>query len=105
MISILFFIIYFVSLHDTSDDHNIDLKISKLALKIFIPMCIFGTVVNLFVPSTKEMAAIIIIPKVANSEKIENIGNGLYNLALEWMEELRPSTEKNVENNKEIHNG
>jgi hypothetical protein len=37
------------------------------------------------------MAAILIIPKIANSEKVEKIGNGLYDLAVEWMNELKPA--------------
>jgi hypothetical protein len=37
------------------------------------------------------MAAILIIPRVANSEKVQTVGNHLYDLACEWMEELRPA--------------
>ena len=44
----------------------------------------------IFVPSTKKMAAIIVVPKIANSEKVQTIGNKVYDLAVEWMEELRP---------------
>lgn len=42
----------------------------------------------LFLPTTKEMAAILIVPKVANSEKVQEIGGSLFDLAVEWMEEL-----------------
>ena len=42
-----------------------------------------------FLPSTKQMAAILIIPKIANSEKVQQTGNHLYDLAVEWMEELQ----------------
>lgn len=45
----------------------------------------------IFIPSTKQIAAIFIIPKIANSEKVEKIGNGLYDLAVEWMNELKPT--------------
>lgn len=48
----------------------------------------------MFVPSTKQMAAIIVVPKLANSEKVQTVGNQLYDLAVEWMEELRPKKEK-----------
>ena len=47
--------------------------------------------VAIFTPNTKQMAAILIIPQIANSEKVEKIGNGLYDLAVEWMNELKPS--------------
>lgn len=43
-----------------------------------------------FVPSTKMMAAILVVPKLANSEKVQTVGNKLYELAVEWMDELRP---------------
>ena len=48
----------------------------------------------LFLPTTKEMAAILVVPKVANSEKVQEIGGRLYDLAVEWMEELRPTKGK-----------
>lgn len=41
-------------------------------------------------PTTRQMAAIVIIPKVVNSEKVQTAGNKLYELAVEWMEALRP---------------
>ena len=44
-----------------------------------------------FIPSTKQMAAIMIVPRLANSEKVQTIGNKVYDLAVEWMEELKPN--------------
>ena len=44
-----------------------------------------------FIPSTKQMAAILIVPKIANNEKVQTIGNKVYDLAVEWMEELKPN--------------
>jgi hypothetical protein len=44
-----------------------------------------------FIPSTKQMAAIMIVPRLANSEKVQTIGNKVYDLAVEWMEELKPT--------------
>lgn len=43
-----------------------------------------------FTPSTKTMAAILVVPKIVNSEKFQTAGNKLYELAVEWMDELRP---------------
>lgn len=45
----------------------------------------------IFVPSTKQMAAIIVVPKIVNNEKVQTIGNKVYDLAVEWMEELKPT--------------
>ena len=41
-------------------------------------------------PTTKQMAAVLVVPKIANSEKVQVAGNKLYDLAVEWMDELRP---------------
>lgn len=49
-----------------------------------------------FIPTTKQMAAILIVPKIANSEKVQTIGNNVYDLAVEWMEELKPTKESEV---------
>lgn len=65
----------------------------KNALLLCIPMLFLVAVLQLtiaFVPSTKQMAAIIVVPKLANSEKVQTVGNRLYDLAVEWMDELRP---------------
>ena len=51
-------------------------------------------IANCLLPTTNEMAAILIIPRVANSEKVQTVGNHLYDLACEWMEELRPAKGK-----------
>lgn len=55
-----------------------------------IGMFFLSIIALTFVPTTKQAAAIIIVPKLANSEKVQTVGNHLYELAVEWMEELRP---------------
>lgn len=42
-------------------------------------------------PTKQEMAAIIVLPKIANSETVAEIGDGVKTLAVEWLEELRPN--------------
>lgn len=70
----------------------------KSVIKWSFSICILSVLTIIFTPNTKEMAAMVIIPKVANSEKIDSLGNGMYNLAIEWMEELRPN--KMIEGDK-----
>ena len=55
---------------------------------------------NIFVPTTKEMAAIIVIPKIANNESIKDLGDEIVNLAKEWMKEIHPSKIINDSKNK-----
>ena len=63
-------------------------------LKTSISVLVISTIVAVFVPSSKEGAAMIVIPRVANSESVKDIGDGIVTLAKEWIEELKPSTKK-----------
>lgn len=69
----------------------------KRGLKLFLPalflslLIVFG---SLFIPTTKEMCAIKIIPKITNSEKVQELPNKVVDLAEEWIEELKPKKEK-----------
>ena len=47
-----------------------------------------------FVPTTKEMCAIKIIPVVAQNEDIQEIPPKIAELANEWIEELKPDTKQ-----------
>lgn len=70
------------------------LRFIKKALLLCVPMLFLIVVIQLtaaLVPSTKQMAAIVVVPKLANSEKVQTVGNKLYDLAVEWMDELRPA--------------
>lgn len=55
---------------------------------------ISSLLIALLVPTTKEMAAIIVIPKLANSETVKELGDGVVTLAKEWIEELKPNKEE-----------
>jgi len=43
-----------------------------------------------FLPTTKEMCAIKIIPVIANNEGVQELPQKAVELANEWMEELKP---------------
>ena len=63
-------------------------------LKRIVCVLAISTVTAVFAPSSKECAAMIVIPRVANSECIKDIGDGIVTLAKEWIEELKPSVKK-----------
>lgn len=48
-------------------------------------------IVGTFIPTSREMAAIIVIPKIVNNEKVQEAGNKLYDLAVEWLDALKPA--------------
>jgi hypothetical protein len=65
--------------------------------KILIPSAALFLFISSFIPTTKEMAAILIVPKLTNAiaenEEIQKLPNNLMGLANEWIEELKPKTE------------
>ena len=79
------------------DDKGVE-KGSKLALKFAIPVLIFGIITQVFIPSVKELAAIILVPRltqaVVANEELKKLPNNLLNLANEWIEELKPGKEE-----------
>ena len=62
----------------------------RRVVRIALLVCVTTTVVAIFLPSSKTLAAMYVIPAIANNEKIRDVGNQLYDLAVEWMNELRP---------------
>ena len=60
---------------------------------VLFVLSLLGVVLTVFVPSTKEMAAIYVVPKIANSQTVKDLGEGVVTLAREWLEELRPAKE------------
>ena len=57
-------------------------------------LSLIGIVFATFVPTTREMAAIYVVPKIANSQTVKDLGEGVVTLAREWVEELRPAKMK-----------
>lgn len=53
-------------------------------------------IASVFLPSTKQMAAILIVPKIVNNAKVQEVPDKLLTLATEWMDELRPKKEKDL---------
>ena len=83
-----------IEYEDAPDRRRQVWQIAGRALSSVILALIVGT----FIPTTKEMAAILVIPKIVNNEKVQDAGNKLYDLAVEWLEALKP--EKNTKEAK-----
>lgn len=65
--------------------------IVKILMPILVVLFFALFSVCVFLPTTKQMAAIMIVPKIVNSEKVQTVGNKIYDLAVEWMKELEPN--------------
>ena len=57
---------------------------------IFCVVSIIGILGQVFIPTSKTAASMYVIPAIVNNEKVQDAGNQLYELAVSWMEELRP---------------
>lgn len=74
--------------------HEFGHKLYKAGL-MMVPVGILLYILLVMVPTTKQMAAIFIVPRIANSEKVQQAGNKLYDPAVEWMDELKPDKDNN----------
>ena len=77
------------------------LKVARVCSRLCVCSIVLKAIVGLslsLIPTTKEMCAIIVIPKIANSESVQEIGSGIVDLAREWLNEIRPSNVNTVEN-------
>jgi hypothetical protein len=79
------------------EDANIAFKVLKFMYPFpfgVVPLAIMLFLAHALIPSTKEMAAIIVIPQVVNavseSETIQKLPGKILNLADEWINELSP---------------
>ena len=80
--------------------HNIKVRFGR-AVKLALVALLVG-VISSFIPSTKQAAAIIVIPKIANSDIVAEMGDTakeLVGLAKAWLIELKPQTKTE---NKEV---
>ena len=76
-----------------SKDHPFNRFVRKMLCPAIL-LSFLGVLCMSLVPSTREMAAILVIPKIANSEKVQAVGGKIYDLATEWLEALKPSKKK-----------
>lgn len=87
--SITLLVAYMVSKLDSLSSGSDQTVPGKLTAGLF-GMTLIVTVCSLLVPTTKEAAAMIVVPRLVNSETVRGLGSDLVDLAHAWMEELRP---------------
>ena len=100
VVSVLMFLLYpmFCDIFDRDDGR----RKKSLTLTARLQIAVFSTAVlsaftYALTPTTREMAAIKVIPMIANSEsmqKLGDVGDNMLDLANEWLRELKPKKEK-----------
>ncbi len=90
MLGTAFFILWKTHFGDESFDSD------RSNLPIVFPILgIFMLIATALTPSTKEMVAILIVPRIVNNEKVHEIPSKVLDLATEWLEELKPNKDGN----------
>lgn len=56
----------------------------------FLPLAFIFLLIGVLTPTTKEMAAILVLPKIINNQKVQQLPDKVLDLANEWIEELSP---------------
>lgn len=64
--------------------------------RITCPMFFIFVLGNTFVPTTQEMIAITVIPRIANNENIQGLGDDFITTARDWLKELAPKKEEHL---------
>lgn len=80
-----------------AEDDDSAMKKIKPPLRLSIVFSVIAAAVMLFLPTMREMAAIKVVPMIANSEsvkKLGDVGDNMLDLANEWLQELKPKKEK-----------
>lgn len=85
----LCFLGFFASVIFWGEDKKFGVRSAVCTLVFFFLAIVLG-IGNAFLPTTREMAAIKIIPRIANNEDVQALGSEIPKLAKEWLEELRP---------------
>ena len=100
VLGFIFLLVTFVS-YILCADVNGKIKNNAKIVKNLIKGGIFGIflmVLGFLTPNTKELAAIYIIPTVVNNEKVQNLGNDVYQILKEqtdqWLNDMKIKKEK-----------
>lgn len=97
LVSIIVSAVAISAIHEFTASAEERARVAKKTYSILFSLLVFSVLGAIFTPRTKDLAAIIAIPAIVNSdiakEKIPETLNGLFTLAEAWMEELKPEKE------------
>jgi hypothetical protein len=68
----------------------------RKGIKILIPLFFVLSIFLLFCPSTKQIAALYVVPKIVNNETFQEDSKELYNMAIEGLKETLEKEDKEI---------
>ena len=88
------------AMYPSCDDREADMM-KKVVTRILAPLSVIGILGMIFVPTTREAAAIIAIPAVVNNPQVQSVGTNTLNLVETGVQYLNDIlTEKTNEGKK-----
>lgn len=81
-------ILYVVVAVDHDWDDDIARMIRRCARWFVIMFLVFGAL-TVVIPSTKDAAAMIVLPRIANSQSVQELGDTVVELAKAWCEDVK----------------
>ena len=79
-----------------SEDYQKVNEIRQYSAKRLLPLTIaFALMVtmSILIPTSKELAAMYVIPNVANNERIQNFSSEIVTIAEDWLKELKTKSQ------------
>lgn len=104
VIFIIWLFICFIIKYNTESSKKAG-EYAAIHLKRVFPLFILSLIMfigGLFVPTTKEMCAIKVIPIIANDKQVQELPQKAIELANEWINELKPHS--TIQENKNVRN-
>ena len=100
VVSVLMFLLYpmFCEIFENEEDKMKKYLTWTARLQVAVfSVAVLSAFAYALTPTTREMAAIKVIPMIANSEsmqKLGDVGDNMLDLANEWLRELKPKKDK-----------
>jgi hypothetical protein len=67
------------------DTMSVERALAAKVLKAALPVALVAMLAACSIPTTKEMSAILVIPKIVNNEKVQEEAGELYSLAKDYL--------------------
>lgn len=96
------FALLFLSAVYWATDNDTDIhehKIAKGILKLFVPVWLFSLIGLLFVPNSKQMAMIYVVPQITESQVVKQDIPELYDLGVNALKDWLKKDKENGNNN------
>ena len=85
----------FIEYHEATDKHV--WKTFRKWVVILFSVSILSGAASAFVPSTREACAMIVVPKLANSESLDQVSVAMKDAAIRWLKSIAPAEITNAQ--------